>query len=79
MTITVIERKSYTGKVVSAGNDIVVASMPIPPGGVLLGTRVECHFVSSVHFPLATSAATIFGKSVVVGRGGQMDVGLSVQ
>lgn len=78
--ITVVERKSYTAMQVGAGTDQVVAAMPIPPGGVLLGSRVEIHAISTIHFPLATSAASIFAKTVVAPMGGNaMDTGISLQ
>lgn len=80
MTITVIERKSYTGHQIDAGQDEVVCSMPIPPGGVLLGYRAEIHAITAIHQPVIKSAVALFGKAVVVRTGGSMmDASLSLQ
>lgn len=78
--ITIIERKSYTGHQITSGTDFVVCSMPIPPGGVLLGYRAEIHAITSTHKTAITSACALFGKAVVVRTGGSMmDASLSLQ
>lgn len=80
MTVTIVERKSYTGHNIPAGSDFVVCSMPIPPGGVLLGYRAEIQAITTVHRKVATAGHALFGKAVVVRMGGtMMDGSLSLQ
>ncbi len=80
MTISIIERKSYTADQIAAGTDIVFCSMPIPPGGVLLGYRAEIHGIASSHLDVTGDAVAAFAKSVVTPMGGsQMDTAISVQ
>jgi len=76
--ISVIKRKSYSQVQILDGADRVVASMPIPPGGVLLGYRAKVHAIGVVHTTV-NFASMINGKAVVIGMGsGQMDTALSV-
>lgn len=76
--ITQIERKSYTSRRIQVGNDLVVASMPIPPGGVFLGFRAELHGIALQH-TLVTDFAAAFVRGVIVQTGGSMmDASLSL-
>ncbi len=77
--ITMIERNSYTGLAVPGGTDTVVASMPIPPGGVFMGYRAELHGILAI--PLDMDSACMFhARAVIVPMGAsRMDTAISVQ
>lgn len=76
--ITMIERKSYTARNIAAGSDQVIASMPIPPGGVFMGFRADIHGIAAVHQNvLQASSVNVKGVLVTLG-GSMMDVSLSV-
>lgn len=77
--ITEIERKSYTQKAIPVGEDTIVASMPIPPGGVFRGFRAEIHGIKSTHM-LSSKASGAFFKAAIVGTGASaMDASLSLE
>lgn len=76
--ITEIIRNTYTARRISPGADQVIASMPIPPGGVFRGFRAEIHGIGSAHTAITDFyAAHIRGVIVSLGSS-MMDVGLSV-
>lgn len=76
--ITAVIRKSYTSRRVAPGADLIIASMPIPPGGVFAGFRAEIHGVSSTH-SLITDFSAAHIKGCIVGTGGSMmDASLSL-
>lgn len=77
--ITEIQRKSYTARPVAAGEDMVIASMPIPPGGVFRGFRAEIHGVANSS-RIIQEASAVYAKAVIVPMGGSMmDTALSLQ
>lgn len=77
--ITMIERNSYTGREIGVGEDQVVASMPIPPGGVFMGFRAEVHGIASAPIDM-DSAMLSHIRGVIVPMGGsRMDTAISIQ
>jgi len=77
--ITMIERNSYTGLAVASGTDQVVASMPIPPGGVFMGYRADVQGIFGLPIDM-DSACMFYVRAVIVPMGAsRMDQAISVQ
>jgi len=76
--ITVVERNSYTGREASLGTDQVVASMPIPPGGVFLGYRATISGISKIHLSVLVAAGAFFRAVIVPMGASTMDQAISV-
>ncbi len=77
--ITMIERNSYTGMAVGAGADVVVASMPIPPGGVFMGYRATIQGMKQSAMD-QDAAVMAHMRAVIVPMGSStMDTAISVQ
>lgn len=77
--ITMVERKSFTGLSIPTTTDQVVASMPIPPGGVFMGFRAEIHGIAALPIDM-DSAMIAYMRGVIVPMGSAtMDQPISVQ
>lgn len=76
--ITQIVRKHHTSRRVVPGFDAIIASMPIPPGGVFAGFRAEIHGIAATH-TLVTDFVAANIRGYIVGTGGtMMDASLSL-
>ena len=72
-----IERNSSTMIALGAGTDRVIASMPIPPGGVFMGYRAEVHVIGQARQDVLIGNKIAF-KAVIVNLSGAMDTVASV-